>query len=372
MLHVSIINSDLCGKRMYEKLLESGDCTISRHPATRNKPSVIIYDRYSHAPGQFAQLQQLLEHRDDVPVVVVGDAAVTRDAERACCAAGVYRFFHRPIMVEEFESCLYGTQSPDTSAGSGVCAAQSPITEVYEKVKRFAPRKQNVVIYGESGTGKERIARSLHEQSDRRDNPFVALNCGAIPESLFESDLFGVVKGAYTGAQGRSGAFQSANGGTLFLDEISEMPLSSQASMLRTLESGMLRPVGSDEPVKVTVRVVAATNKLLWNLVEQKQFRQDLYFRLVVYTISLPPLRERTQDIKQIVSEILDSEFPEEGIVFTRDAIQKLQEYDWPGNIRELYNVVQRAVVSSDSPEIRGDDIDYCCFAPASYGMVRT
>ncbi|GAB0056641.1 Transcriptional regulatory protein ZraR [Candidatus Magnetaquicoccaceae bacterium FCR-1] len=206
-----------------------------------------------------------------------------------------------------------------------------------------------VLIHGESGVGKELLARSLHDSSPRSKGPFVPVNCAALSESLVESELFGHTKGAFTGAlTDRVGRIAAAHGGTLFLDEIGDMPLSIQAKMLRFLENGECQPLGSEQPKQVDVRVVAATNRDLAAFVSAGRFRQDLYYRLQVVPLSLPPLRERGQDIELLASAFLDSFAKKQGVMapsFTRSALEWLRAYPWPGNIRELRNLCERAVI---------------------------
>ncbi|MBF0260658.1 MAG: sigma-54-dependent Fis family transcriptional regulator [Magnetococcales bacterium] len=206
-----------------------------------------------------------------------------------------------------------------------------------------------VLIQGESGVGKELLARSIHDSSPRTKGPFIPVNCAALSESLVESELFGHAKGAFTGAlTERVGRIAAAHGGTLFLDEIGDMPLSIQAKMLRFLENGECQPLGQEQPRKVDVRVIAATNRDLGDLVTTGRFRQDLYYRLQVVPLSLPSLRERGQDIELLASAFLESFARQQGVtqpIFTNSALEWLRSYPWPGNIRELRNLCERAVI---------------------------
>jgi two-component system response regulator HydG len=219
-----------------------------------------------------------------------------------------------------------------------------------------------VLIRGESGTGKERVAALLHRCSDRRDKPFVKVNCAAIPEALMESELFGHEQGAFTGAgKRREGRFELADGGTLFLDEIGETTPAMQSKLLRVLQEGEFQRVGGTKTVKVDVRVVAATNRDLWKEVQQGRFREDLYYRLDVVPVTLPPLRERPEEIVPLARNFL-----RKGLTLTRSAEAALREWRWPGNVRELQNVIQRASLLAegdviDGPQLRGwlrPDID--------------
>jgi len=233
--------------------------------------------------------------------------------------------------------------------------------EVTEQITRVAGTNSTVLIRGESGTGKELVARAIHLSSARRHGPFVCLNCAALAESLLESELFGHEKGAFTGASERKmGKFEAAHGGTLFLDEIGEMPLSAQAKLLRILEGHPYERVGGTEPVQVNVRVVAATNKSLEEAIKHGSFRKDLYFRLHVVEILLPPLRDRRDDIPLLAEYFLQQFVRETGRKIrglTPRALDRLLAYSWPGNVRELRNVIERAVVLANGPLLDAEDI---------------
>jgi two-component system response regulator PilR (NtrC family) len=219
-----------------------------------------------------------------------------------------------------------------------------------------APQPSRVLITGESGTGKELVARAIHENSQRAQAPFITINCGAFPETLLESELFGYMKGAFTGAaENRQGLFQAAHGGTLFMDEIGNMSLTMQVKLYRVLQEGKVRPVGSNEESDVDVRIIAATNKDFEKEIAEGRFREDLYYRLSVIPIQLPPLRERREDIPLLARHFLETfrktmEKPINGI--SPEAMRRLEEYDWPGNVRELENTMERAVALESGPEI--------------------
>lgn len=228
----------------------------------------------------------------------------------------------------------------------GESEAISKIKSIIEKV---APTEARVLITGPNGTGKELVAHWIHQKSDRSAGPMVEVNCAAIPSELIESELFGHVKGAFTSAnKDRAGKFEAANGGTIFLDEIGDMSLSAQAKVLRALQENRISRVGSDKDIKVDVRVVAATNKDLKKEIEEKKFREDLYHRLAVILIRVPPLNERREDIPLLVEFFADKITEEQGInrkTFTEDALKLLKEYNWTGNVRELRNVVERLII---------------------------
>jgi len=226
------------------------------------------------------------------------------------------------------------------------------IKKIQEVIQRVAATDATVLITGESGTGKELAARAVHNLSARAARPFVPVNCAAIPEHLLESELFGHVRGAFTGAHSsRLGMFQLANHGTILLDEVGELSLGLQAKLLRVLQDGEVRPVGTDHPVPIQLRVIAATNKELAHQVEKGSFREDLFFRLQVIPIHLPPLRARRSDIPLLVNHFLEKANRKHGLSVTisREAMIYLWEYDWPGNIRELENLIERLVILSDN-----------------------
>lgn len=234
--------------------------------------------------------------------------------------------------------------------------------DVFARVERVAATDLPVLVLGETGTGKELIAREIHQRSHRAHGPFVAINCGAIPENLLESELFGHVRGAFTGAVTTTiGKFHAASSGTLFLDEIGELPLQLQVKLLRVLEDGVVYRVGSPKGEKVDVRLVAATNKDLRREVKDGQFREDLYFRIAVVTIDLPPLRKRGEDIELLAMYFLKKFSSESGSParsFTPEALEAIKGYSWPGNIRELENRIRRAVLFADGPHVRIENLD--------------
>ncbi|HYC78958.1 MAG TPA: sigma-54 dependent transcriptional regulator, partial [Planctomycetota bacterium] len=235
------------------------------------------------------------------------------------------------------------------------------IRDLLAAVEQVAPSRATVLIRGESGTGKELIAKAVHVASPRHDGPFVKVNCAAIPDNLLEDELFGHVKGAFTGAVAdRRGKFESANKGTIFLDEIGEMPLHLQPKLLRVLQEREIEPLGADETRLVDVRVLAATNRDLKAMVAEGRFREDLYYRLNVVPIDLPPLRERPEDVPLLAQHFLEKSREANGrkvAGFTRAALEKLAAQPWPGNVRELENCVERAVVLSGGPEIDAADL---------------
>src|SRR5215468_2697480 len=238
-----------------------------------------------------------------------------------------------------------------------------PIQAVSQAIQRVAPTDATVLLTGESGTGKEVFSRAIHQLSPRRDKPFVTVNCAAIPHSLIENELFGHEKGSYTGAFGRkAGKFELADQGTMFLDEIGELHLSVQAKVLRVIEEQSFERIGGLESIRVNARVIAATNRDLQELVTKKEFREDLFFRLSVIPIQIPPLRERLSDVRLLAQFFVDKfakELHRQGLELSPEAARSLEEYSWPGNVRELQNTIERAVILSDGKAIKREDLNF-------------
>jgi two-component system nitrogen regulation response regulator NtrX len=236
-----------------------------------------------------------------------------------------------------------------------------PMQALRQQIQYAAPTEGRILIYGENGTGKELVARQLHLQSARKEKPFVEVNCAAIPDDLIENELFGSVKGAFTGStESRKGKFELAHHGTLFLDEVGDMSLKTQAKVLRVLEEQRFHPVGSNQVVEVDVRVIAATNKNLEKKIEEGFFREDLFFRLNVIPFEVPPLRERKEDIPDLIDHFAESfcrRYGKTPKTITTEAMQKLMAYRWPGNVRELKNTVQRLVIMMPKKKISVYDL---------------
>lgn len=245
-----------------------------------------------------------------------------------------------------------------------VLIGSSPkMVEVYKTIARATLSTSTVLIHGESGTGKELVARAIHANSDRKLKKFVAVNCGALTETLLESELFGHVKGSFTGAQAdKKGLFEEANGGTLFLDEIGDISMGLQVKLLRVLQEGEIKPVGSNAQVKVNVRIIAATHRQLDELVEQGKFREDLFYRLKVIEVEIPPLRERKEDIAELSNVFLkkySGKLKKNVNEISKEALQSLFNYEWPGNVRELENQIERAVALTSSSVLTPDDFNF-------------
>jgi two-component system response regulator HydG len=266
---------------------------------------------------------------------------------------------HRASTAETTTKPAARNEKATGSGEIGIIGSSPAMEDLFGKIRKVAPTDSNVLIQGESGTGKELVARALHNLSRRAKAPLISVNCAAIPETLIESELFGHEKGAFTGASaGRAGLVEAADGGTLFLDEIGELPLEAQARLLRVLQEGEIRRVGSVQSQKVDVRLIAATHRDLKNLAKTGQFREDLYYRLHVISLKLPPLRERGADVSEIAHTLLARQaarMGREGLTFTADAEQVIRHYAWPGNVRELENAIERAVILCESPEISAE-----------------
>ncbi|WP_460595603.1 sigma-54-dependent transcriptional regulator [Geomonas sp. Red276] len=288
-----------------------------------------------------------------------------------CMKLGAYDYISKPFNSDEISLVLKKAEERErlkaenrrlreqVEAGkgfNGLISRNDEMAEVFQLIQKLASHKTTVLIEGESGTGKELVARALHYHGARCDGPFVAVNCGAIPAALLESELFGHVKGAFTDAShDQSGLFEQADGGTLFLDEIAEMPLPLQVKLLRVLQEEEIRRVGASTSQRVNVRVVSATSRNMADEVAEGRFREDLFFRLNVFTISIPPLRERIEDVELLVEHFLNkygTAMNRPGVRPSDEALQALKRYQWPGNVRELENCIERGLVLCESKEL--------------------
>jgi two-component system response regulator HydG len=310
--------------------------------------------------------------KNTVVMMITGYPSVEGAVEAV--KSGAEEFLPKPFTDDELLStvqrvldkarvCRSGGAKPDQSVPvhKGLIGTSEGMREVFIAISKALSTSATVLITGESGTGKELVARAIHYGSKRSSSPFVPVNCGGIPEGLLESELFGHVKGAFTGAtESRAGFFHTADGGTIFLDEISEMSLSMQVKLLRVLQDKQICMVGSDRTRKVDVRILAATNKDLPGLVKKGLFREDLFYRLNVINIAIPPLRERGDDIILLTNHLITkfaSELGRSPLRFSDKALQSLRNYNWPGNVRELENVIQRLVVMTDGDLIEVPDL---------------
>jgi DNA-binding NtrC family response regulator len=358
----------------YEVLLaNSGEAGLA-HLANPNL-DVILSDLKMPGMGGDAFIGRCRKERPEVPVIVVTAHGTIRSAVDSV-HAGAADYLTKPFEPEELEIAVHNAiklrgilhenqqlkEAINQSRGHRRLLGESKAYQkLLEEIRQVAPYKTNVLITGESGTGKELVARTVHDLSPRANDAWVAINCSAIPHDLMESELFGYVKGAFTGAaSNRSGRLEQAQGGTLFLDEIGDLDLGLQAKLLRVLQEREFSPVGSDQVRAIDVRVIAATNRNLKELVRLGKFRDDLFYRLDVYSIVVPPLRQRAEDVPLLALSFLqeiaaDTDKPVRG--FTSAATQVLTHYSWPGNIRELRNAVERALLSCRGTEIDQGDL---------------
>jgi len=281
---------------------------------------------------------------------------VTKPFESEELLVALERAFERRELEEENRSLRRAVER--ASSFGQLIGKSAAMNEIYALVRKISNNRSNILITGESGTGKEVVARTIHFAGARRERPFVPINCTAMPEGLLESELFGHVRGAFTGAHAaKQGLFETAQGGTLFLDEIGDMPPALQGKLLRVLQDREIRPVGGNESVAVDVRIIAATNQDLDRKIESGEFRHDLYYRLNVIPIGIPPLHERPEDIPVLAEAFLRKHTGDQRHRFTEHAIRKLMRAPWPGNARELENCIERAVALAESQEIRTSDI---------------
>ncbi|WP_026475917.1 sigma-54-dependent transcriptional regulator [Alkaliphilus transvaalensis] len=332
-------------------------------------PNLVLLDLKMPAMDGLEALKKIKVLNEEVPIIMI-TAHGTMETAIEAMKIGALDYISKPFEVEELkvtiqkalgfgalkEELNYLREELEHTTGKQIIGASNQLKNVMDMVERVSKTNATVLILGESGTGKELIANAIHYSSDRKAAPYVKINCGAIPENLIESELFGYEKGAFTGAATRKiGKFERANGGTIFLDEVGELDLGMQVKLLRVLQEKEIERIGGTQPIKIDVRVVAATNRDLFSMVEEGRFREDLYYRLNVIPIQLPPLRERKEDIPLLVNYFLEK-FSQEvgkGKIMLEDGVaEKLLQYQWKGNIRELENVIERMVILSDGNKI--------------------
>ncbi len=392
MSRILIVEDEAIIRTALRRLLERHDYQVSEagcvDEALALEPrgfDLVISDlRLPGEPGT-----DLIEHAAPTPVLIMTSYASMRSAVEAL-KQGAVDYVAKPFDHDELletvarvlhQRSTHSTSPPDiTDAGGarqpmiGECAAMQA---VYTRIRKTAPADVTVLIQGESGTGKELVARAIHQQSQRAHAPLICVNCAAIPETLIESELFGHEKGAFTGASAaRTGLVEAADGGTLFLDEIGELPLDAQARLLRVLQEGEIRRIGSVETRHVDVRLIAATHRDLRALSKTGEFRLDLYYRLNVMQIDLPPLREREDDILLIADVLLEKacqRHHRDGLRLSRAARREIRDYPWPGNVRELENALERGVILAEGHLIHPDDLGLRpSLAPAPRSIVES
>ena len=333
----------------------------------KDKPDLVITDIQMPGMLGYDLLKHINNNFDDLPVIVM-TAFSDMQAAVESFGGGAFEYLPKPFDLEEATNIIERafeekpkTKSLRTESKVDIIGESKSMQDVFRSIGKLSSTIATVLIQGESGTGKELIAKSLHKNSPRNDMPFIALNMADIPKELVESELFGHEKGSFTGAvDKRIGRFEQANGGTLFLDEIGDMPLDSQTRLLRVLSNKEFYRVGGDKPIKVDVRIIAATHQNLNNLVSQKNFREDLFYRLNVIKINVPPLRDRKEDISDLSKYFLkkySDSLDEDLRVISDEALNLLIKFDWPGNVRQLENVCYWLTLMSPSQNIKTQDL---------------
>ena len=335
-----------------------------------NKGDVLITDVMLPDGELFDILPQIVEYRENLPVIVV---SAKNNLQTAISATkqGAYEYLPKPFDLDELQKLIKKaleskqnlknkTKIRNESEKQLIVGRSPAMQDLYKSIARLSQNDLTVMIYGESGTGKELVAKALHKYSTRSEKPFIALNMAAIPNDLIESELFGHEKGSFTGAHQKSdGKFKLAEKGTLFLDEIGDMPIDAQTRLLRVLQEGEFTPIGGKEKIQADTRIIAATHKNLSNLIEKGEFREDLFYRLNVVPISIPPLRERKEDIPELVNHFLDKAKDQqlEPKKFTTESFQILEKYQWPGNVRELENFILKLCALYTDDNIMNEDL---------------
>lgn len=374
MPHILIVEDEPIIRSALKRLLErngyqtseAGSVQEAQPLLAANEFDLIVSDlRLPGAPGT-----EMIKLAGEIPVLIMTSYASLRSAVDSM-KLGAIDYIAKPFehddMLQSIARILQERQQqPDPAdrvktsscdnSDLGIIGSSPGMLTLFDKIRKVAPTDSNVLIQGESGTGKELVARALHRLSKRAQEPIISVNCAAIPESLIESELFGHEKGAFTGAdRARTGLVEAAHGGTLFLDEIGELPLEAQARLLRVLQEGEIRRVGSVQSQKVDIRLIAATHRDLKSLSQSGQFREDLYYRLHVIALNLPALRERGDDIIEIAKALLEQQrlrLDREPMKFSKQTLATLEKYPWPGNVRELENAIERAVILCEGTEI--------------------
>ncbi len=364
-------------KRALEKegytILEAESLARSEQVFEHNNPTVVLLDVRLASESGLEYLPGLVS-KEHPPVVIIVTAHGSEKTAVQAIKLGAYDYLSKPFDVDELrilvknaiETHSLRAENAElrrelTAPGTygQLIGASPPMRSVYSLIERVAPTDVNVLLTGESGTGKEMVAREIHSRSRNSSGSFVSVNCAAMPGELIESELFGHERGAFTGAAGRRvGKFEAADGGTLFLDEIGDMSLSTQAKVLRAIEEKTFQRLGSNETISTEARIISATNKPLESEVESSKFREDLYYRLCVVRINLPPLRDRKSDIPALASAFCDRfslAYKNKPLKISKEVLKILLEYNWPGNARQLRNCIERAVVLSDTAEVMVD-----------------
>ena len=369
MYRILIVDDDKIVALTLSKLLKkAGYTTHSVYNGTQAitstiefEPDLVLLDFKLPDMNGFEILEKMKEINHKIIVIMITSFGDVRKAVTAI-KLGAYDFFTKPFDKDEIlrgvENVFAAQRKRETSPFnlSEMMGNSEPLRKVLNDIERIYDQNITVFLEGETGTGKELFARMIHNRSSRRQKPFIAVDCGAIPESLFESELFGHTRGAFTGAIGaKKGKFKLANGGTLFLDEINSLPMNMQPKFLRALQENEIQKLGDEKATKIDVRIIAASNNNIYKDVQNGSFREDLFYRIHEFKIDLPTLQQRKDDIMIIAEYFLKEitvDYKKDINGFTADAVEQLEHYSWPGNIRELKNVIKSAVLLSDSSEI--------------------
>ena len=354
--------------RMGLNVLCAEDYTHATRQLTTNDIDFCLTDMKLPDGDGISLVEYIQKNNPDLPVAVITAHGNMELAIRAM-KAGAYDFVSKPVSLDKLRNLIEkGLQTSETlfkpelqtESRYQIIGESSQIVDLRKTIRKFARSQAPVFIEGQSGTGKELVARQIHAQGARAEAPFIAVNCGAIPSELMESELFGHIKGSFTGAiQDNPGLFRAAEGGTLFLDEIADLPLAMQVKLLRVIQEKSIRPVGAHDEINIDVRIISASHKDLAQLVEQGLFRQDLYYRINVIGIKVPSLRERIEDLGLLARHIINRLGLESLAQFTLDqsALDTLKAYDFPGNVRELENILERACALTDTDVITCKDL---------------
>jgi DNA-binding NtrC family response regulator len=377
MSHILVVEDESVIRSAVRRLLERNGYAVSeatsveaaREVITIGAPDLIVADlRLPDAPGT-----EIISIETNVPVLIMTSYASVRSAVESM-KLGAVDYIAKPFDHDELllslkrilkenrlkrQNKALKSDVARTYPVAGMIGSCKAMREVFARIDKVAPTDTTVLILGDSGTGKELVARAVHEKSERREAPLITVNCAAIPTNLIESELFGHERGAFTGAvSAQQGLIEVADGGTLFLDEIGELPLEAQARILRVLQEGEIRRVGAARPKRVNIRLIAATHRNLPQLVADSEFREDLYFRLHVMEIELPPLRDRGDDRRELAERLLAKScerLHRPALRYHPQAMEAILAYHWPGNVRELENAVERAVILCESRELTAD-----------------
>ena len=360
-----VLEESLSSSGFDVKTFSSGDAVVNE--LTNDSPDLILTDVQMPGMLGYDLLKHINDNHENIPVIIM-TAFTDMQAAVDSYGGGAFEYIPKPFDLDEAIQIINRaledkpkTKGLKTKAKTDIIGESPSMQTVFRAIGKLSTTTATVLVQGESGTGKELIAKSLHKNSPRYDMPFIALNMADIPKELVESELFGHEKGAFTGAvDKRIGRFEQANGGTLFLDEIGDMPLDSQTRLLRVLSNKEFYRVGGDKPIKVDVRIIAATHQNLNNLVSQKSFREDLFYRLNVIKINVPSLRERKEDIDVLTKYFLKNHsdsLGEELRVLSKEVMEVISRYDWPGNVRQLENICYWLALMTPTQNVKVEDL---------------